>query len=106
MSQTLQVTGELIDPQMVKLDQPIALTSGKVRVTVELLPGEKGSNLCEFMERMWEHNVSVATFREPRNRSTPTSMPSAIAGILEHAHLPRCFADHPSPTPSPLRWHF
>jgi hypothetical protein len=54
MSQTLQVTGELIDPQMVKLDQPIALTSGKVRVTVELLPGEKGSNLREFMKRMWE----------------------------------------------------
>ena len=58
MSQSFQVTGELIDPQMVKLDQPIPAAPGKVRVTVELLSGEKGSNLNEFMERMWEQQRS------------------------------------------------
>lgn len=57
MPQSFQVTGELVDRQLVKLDQPIPLPPGRVRVTVEVLPAEKGLNLREFMERMWAEQL-------------------------------------------------
>jgi hypothetical protein len=54
MSQSFQVTGELIDPQHVTLDQPVPAGPSKVRVTVELLSDEKKPDLREFMEAMWQ----------------------------------------------------
>lgn len=54
MSQVYQISGELIDNQTLKLDESLPAAAGKVRVTVELLPGETQPDLKKFMEGMWE----------------------------------------------------
>ena len=55
MSDVYQLTGEVTDNRHLTLDAPIPFSAGKVRVTVEPLPGQAPLNLNEFMEHMWEN---------------------------------------------------
>jgi hypothetical protein len=48
MSQKYQVTGELTDPQLVKLDQPIPLAAGKVQLVVTRLADRPAIDLVAF----------------------------------------------------------
>jgi len=54
MSQAYEVTGELTDSRHVILDEPIPLTVGKVRVTVEQIPGEAKPDLAAFERSLRE----------------------------------------------------
>ena len=48
MSQSIEVMGELTDNRHVTLDEPIALTEGKVRLIVEVVPGGAKPDLAGF----------------------------------------------------------
>ena len=52
MSQMFQVTGELLDSQHVKLDQPIPLPVGKVRIVVEPLAASGEALFAEMRPLM------------------------------------------------------
>ncbi len=54
MSHTYHATGELIDAQTLKLDQPLPAPTGKVRVTVETMSEQVRPDLKEYMEQIWE----------------------------------------------------
>jgi hypothetical protein len=46
------VTGSVTDERTLKLDEALPVQSGKVRVTVELLPTEPAERLREFLDRI------------------------------------------------------
>jgi hypothetical protein len=46
------VTGSVMDERSLKLDEPLPVKAGKVRITVEILPGEPKETLSEFLERI------------------------------------------------------
>jgi hypothetical protein len=52
MQNTYIVTGSVVDGRTLKLDEALPLQEGKVRVTVEVLPGEPAETLGEFLERI------------------------------------------------------
>jgi hypothetical protein len=54
MHQAYVVTGSLRDGSTVALDERLPQDSGKVRVTVELLPAEAKTDLASFLAQLWE----------------------------------------------------
>jgi hypothetical protein len=58
MSKTHQVTGELTDSTHVKLDEPIPLTNGKVRLVVEELTHEAKPDLAAFEQLLRERQTA------------------------------------------------
>jgi hypothetical protein len=66
MSQAYEVTGELTDNRHVALDQPIPLTSGKVRVIVEQISAEPKPDLAAFERALRERQQ--ARGHVPRTR--------------------------------------
>lgn len=58
MSQTFQVTGELIDSQHVKLDQPVPLPFGKVRIVVEGLVAKPKPDLVAFEKELRQRQAA------------------------------------------------
>jgi hypothetical protein len=54
MQPSYVVTGVLSDGRTVTLDEPLPLTSGKVRVVVEPVAPEPKPDLSTFLERIWD----------------------------------------------------
>jgi hypothetical protein len=58
MSQTYHVTGELTDNQHVRLDEPIPLTTGRVRLVVEKLSNDPQADLVAFERLLRERQAA------------------------------------------------
>ena len=58
MGRTYQTTGELTDARHVKLDAPIPLVGGKVRVALEKLSVETASGLSDFESRLRQRQTA------------------------------------------------
>ena len=58
MSQSFEVTGELIDSRLVKLDQPIPLAGGKVTVIVKEMVQQPARDLSAFEKALRERQAA------------------------------------------------
>jgi hypothetical protein len=52
MQNAFIVTGSVADDRTLKLDEPLPVKAGKVRVTVEVLPDEHKPTLSEVLDRI------------------------------------------------------
>jgi hypothetical protein len=54
MQQAYITTGSLTDARTVALDEPLPISQGTVRVTVEVVSHQEKSDLSSFLENLWE----------------------------------------------------